>query len=81
MDEKNIDIRDYRPKGLTDIGRSDFDLVVNMSGFTLPELPRVEVREWDVEDPIAMRYDEHCKIRDEIERLVMMLVLELRRRK
>ena len=35
--------------------------------------------EWDVDDPIGMSYEEHCGIRDYIERLVMKLVLELRR--
>ena len=50
-----------------------------MSGTLLPALPGARVREWDVADPVAMDYDEHCEVRDEIERLVMHLVLELRR--
>ena len=30
-------------------------------------------------DPIGVSYEEHCEIRDQIEKLVMNLVLELRR--
>src|ERR1035441_3872531 len=33
MDEKNIDLRDHFPKSLRHLGRSDFDLVVNMTSF------------------------------------------------
>lgn len=79
MLEKNIDLRDHFPKSIRQLGRSQFDLVVNMSGTLLPPLPGVRIREWDVADPIAMDYDEHCEVRDAIERLVMHLVLELRR--
>ena len=79
MLERNIDLRDHFPKSIRQLARSQFDLVVNMSGTLLPALPGARVREWDVADPIAMDYDEHCEIRDEIERMVMHLVLELRR--
>jgi len=79
MMEKNIDLRDHFPKSIRHLGRSQFDLVVNLSGLALPEIPGARVREWDVADPIAMEYTEHCEIRDAIERLVMELVLELRR--
>ena len=37
------------------------------------------MREWDVEDPVRMKYSAHCEVRDQIERLVMNLILELRR--
>ncbi len=79
MLERNIDLRDHFPKSIRQLGRSQFDLVVNMSGTLMPSLPGAQMREWDVADPIAMDYDEHCEIRDAIERLVMHLVLELRR--
>jgi arsenate reductase len=79
MLERNIDLRDHFPKSIRQLGRSQFDLVVNMSGTFVPSLPGAQMREWDVADPIAMDYDEHCEIRDAIERLVMHLVLELRR--
>jgi arsenate reductase len=81
MLEKNVDLRDHFPKSIRQLGRSQFDLIVNMSGVSLQPVAGTRIRDWDVEDPIAMRYDEHCEVRDAIERLVMQLVLELRREK
>jgi arsenate reductase len=81
MDEKNIDIRDQFPKSLKHLGRAQFDLFVNMSGFDLPPEIETPVRRWDVPDPVAEDYETHCKIRDEIETRVMGLILELRRAK
>ena len=37
------------------------------------------VIEWDVEDPVYMKYEDHCQIRDRIETLVVKLVLDLRK--
>ena len=79
MLEKNIDLRDHFPKSVRQLGRSQFDLVVNMSGSSLPPMPGAKMLDWDVEDPVAMDYEEHCEVRDIIERLVMQLVLEFRR--
>jgi len=79
MDEKNIDLRDQFPKSLKQLGRAQFDLLINMSGFDLPPEIDPPVRDWDVPDPIAEDYETHCKIRDEIETRVMGLILELRR--
>jgi len=37
MNEKNLDLRDHFPKSIRQLGkRAKFDLVVNMSGFPLP---------------------------------------------
>ncbi|HLY17973.1 MAG TPA: hypothetical protein VKR61_12160 [Bryobacteraceae bacterium] len=80
MDQKNIDLRDHFPKSLKQLSRSQFDLIVNMSGYELPPEVTTPVRRWDVPDPIAEDYETHCQIRDEIETLVMALILELRRR-
>ncbi|HXM45574.1 MAG TPA: hypothetical protein VN924_30335 [Bryobacteraceae bacterium] len=79
MDEKNIDVRDQFPKSLKQLGRAQFDLFVNISGFALPPGIDIPVRDWDVPDPIAEDYETHCKIRDDIEARVMGLILELRR--
>jgi len=79
MDEKGIDVHDHFPKSIRHLGRVDFDLVVNLSGEPLPETLKCPVREWNVEDPIRMKYSAHCVVRDHIERLVMNLILELRR--
>ena len=78
MNEKGIDLKDHFPKAIRHLGRIEFDLVINMSGQKLPDA-KAPVRDWDVDDPIGMKYDDHCDVRDEIERLVMELILELRR--
>ena len=80
MAEKNIDLGDQFPKSLRHLGRSEFDLVVNLSGSSVPEdlASRTKVLEWEVDDPVFMKYDQHCEIRDEIEKLVMSLILDLR---
>ena len=78
MDEKNIDLRDHFPKSLRHLGRADFDLVVNMTGFFLPKEFPGRIVDWEVADPVFMDYAEHCEIRDAIENLVMKLILELR---
>jgi arsenate reductase len=80
MAEKNIDLRDHFPKSIRHLGRSQFDIAVNMSGSQLPEAlaSKVTEIEWDVDDPVYMDYEGHCGVRDQIEKLVMKLVLELR---
>jgi len=78
MDEKSIDLRDQFPKSLRHLGRADFDLLVNITGFFLPREFNGRVVDWEVPDPIFMDYSDHCEIRDAIEQLVMKLILELR---
>jgi protein-tyrosine-phosphatase len=80
MEEKNIDLKDHFPKALRHLARAQFDLIINMSGSFLPNPPAGQVIDWDVDDPVFMEWDEHCEIRDEIERRVMALILELRRK-
>jgi len=79
MAEKEIDVRDQFPKSIRHLGRSRFDLVVNMTGLPLPDDVSAPVEEWSVPDPVSLDYDEHCEVRDQIERLVMDLILKLRR--
>lgn len=81
MAEKNIDLRDQFPKSLRHLSRSEFDLVVNLSGSSVPEdlASRTKVLEWEVDDPVFMKYDRHCEVRDQIEKLVMSLIIDLRR--
>jgi arsenate reductase len=78
MAEKRIDLRDHFPKSLRHLGRAQFDLVVNLTSFPLPDNIGAPVEEWKVPDPVFMKYEEHCEVRDEIERLVMNLILKLR---
>ena len=79
MKDKNISLDDHFPKSVRQLSAVRFDLIVNMSGVDFPLDYTPEMREWEVRDPIGAKYDAHCEIRDEIERLVMELILELRR--
>jgi len=79
MREKGLDLRDHFPKSIRHLGRAQFDVVINMSGFDLPDSVGTSIRSWDIPDPVYLKYDEHCEVRDAIERLVMNLILELRR--
>jgi arsenate reductase (thioredoxin) len=78
MADKGLNLRDHFPKAIRHLGRAQFDLVINMSGFDVPDSVGTEQRMWDVPDPVCLNYDEHCEVRDAIERLVMELILELR---
>jgi arsenate reductase len=78
MQERNLDLHEQFPKSLRHMSRVKFDLVVNMSGMDLPVDPHTRVLDWDVADPVMMSYDEHCQVRDDIERMVMQLILQLR---
>jgi len=78
MKEKNIAMEDNFPKSLQQLRSVPFDLIVNMSGADLSDLA-APVRDWEVKDPIGMKYEAHCQIRDQIETLVMELILDLRR--
>jgi arsenate reductase len=79
MLEKNIDIRDHFPKTIRQLGRARFDLAINMSGEELSSDAGERIVDWDIPDPVRFSYERHCEIRDEIERRVMNLVIELRR--
>ena len=80
MREKNIDLSGHFPKNVHHVLRTRFDLVINMSGLGLPARLNAPVRVWDVPDPVQMKYDDHCGVRNQIEHLVMMLILELRKK-
>jgi arsenate reductase (thioredoxin) len=78
MEEKHLDVRDQVPKGLSELVGTEFDVIINMSGYPLPQINGTTLRVWDVEDPVCLDYDKHCQIRDQIEMLVRKLILELR---
>ena len=83
MAEKDIVLRDHFPKSLRNLARIRFDVVVNMSlrplSRTQPDGSVARLLEWEIPDPIGMTYQEHCEIRDAIERNVVELIEELRR--
>jgi arsenate reductase (thioredoxin) len=79
MEAKNINIDGQFPKDLDQVGVAQFDLIVNMSGSKLPDRISVEVREWNVQDPIGQSEDTYVQVRDQLENQVMRLILDLRR--
>ena len=79
MDAKGIDLHDHFPKSLRHLGRSQFDLVINMSGMELAPLGGAKMDDWDVPDPVFMKFADHCEVRDAIEQMVMTLILDLRK--
>ncbi len=80
MEEKNIGLAGQFPKRLDELRRADYDMVVNMSGQTLPpDLLQGAVEEWQIEDPMGRDEDVFRRVRDEIEMRVMRLILTLRR--
>lgn len=81
MLSRNIDLGDVYPKGINDLGAEPFDLVVNISGHALPKSLRAPNREWKIKDPMGGKEDAYQDTANEIERLVMQLILELRQLK
>ena len=79
MRDKGLSLDGQFPKDLLSAS-AGAGLVVNMTGVPLRGLPVPLVREWKVEDPIGKKDAVHERVRDEIERLVMTLILELRQR-
>lgn len=77
MAEKNIDLTGQSPKSVEKMDLSKFDLIVDMSGGLMDGAPKIPTEEWEVDDPIALDYDEHCQVRDHIELLVKNLIREL----
>jgi len=78
MAERNIDLGDVLPKPVSDHQGEPFDLVVNISGRPAPTELRAPVREWKVKDPMGQKEHAYRAAADDIERLVMQLILELR---
>lgn len=79
MEAKNIRMDGQYPKDLSTVDIRTFHMVVNMSGTRLPAFLQVEVRDWEIEDPIGRNEEFFIQVRDEIEDLVMRLILEFRR--
>ena len=77
MSKKNIDISSHYSKAFRLDEANDSDLVVNMSGYNLPAGIRVPVLEWDVPDPIGEPDEVYARVRDQIEKLVKKLIVDL----
>lgn len=80
MLEKGIDLGEQFPKDVRLVRPALMDIVVNISGFPLPEGEWKDVREWYIPDPIGESEKFHREVRDQVEVRVMELLLEIRGR-
>jgi protein-tyrosine-phosphatase len=78
MAERNIDIAGQYSKGLRVDETNDYDLIVNMSGFSLPEGVRAPTVAWAVPDPIGQSHEIYTRVCDQIEALVLQLITDSR---
>lgn len=79
MREKGVDLTNHFPKRYKPDESINYDLIVNISGYDLPEPILAPVRNWIVRDPIGQSEHVYRDSRDNIERQVMQLILQLRR--
>jgi arsenate reductase len=77
MLEKGIDLSEQFPKDFEPIIASSYDIVVNISGFLLPPFQGPELLEWEVQDPYGEALSVHRRVRDEIERRVKRMIVDL----
>jgi arsenate reductase len=78
MGEKGIDIRGATPRRWKDELVRSADVVVTMGcGDTCPYFPGKRYLDWEVEDPSGKTIEEVRSIRDDIERRVRDLMVEL----
>lgn len=78
MQELGIDLRSRVPQRLTPALAERADVVVTMGcGDQCPYIPGVRYIDWDLADPSGRPLDEVRAIRDDIERRVTQLVLDL----
>ena len=79
MQEKNISLEGQHPKDVLSLSEQRFDLLINLSGYPVPQAIAKEIRDWKVPDPIGLPEEVYVSVREDIEMRVMMLILELRR--
>lgn len=79
MGEVGVDISGHKPSWYQPLAAPNYDLVVNMSGYRLPGKPPAELAEWKIEDPWQRPDPVYRRVRDELERRTMELILRLRK--
>ena len=78
MLEKGIDIRDQKPKVLSNDAVEASDAVITMGcGDVCPYYPGKSYQDWELDDPAGQGIEAVRPIRDEIERRVRGLLVEL----
>jgi arsenate reductase (thioredoxin) len=78
LEEKNIQAGDHAPRNFHDLNPQRYDLIVNLSGTSLPLYVGTPVETWTVKDPYGGTLEEYRRARDEIEMAVMRLILRIR---
>jgi protein-tyrosine-phosphatase len=79
MHDINIDVSRHVPMPYEPHTVSYYDIVVNMSGFKLPGKQPKDLIEWKIEDPFRRPEEVYVRVRTELERQVMQLILRLRK--
>ena len=78
MEERGVDVSLHVPSRY-DARNGNFDFVVNLSGVSIEATAGATLIDWKVRDPFNADLDFYREIRDEIDRLVMLFILEQRR--
>jgi arsenate reductase len=75
MLEVGIDLGNAVPKKLTDELARDASLLITLGcGEQCPFIPGLEILDWPLDDPKGQSHDAVRRIREEVRRLVMVLV-------
>ena len=80
MSEMGVDVSSHLPRIYNLREASQYDIVVNMSGYPLPGPAPRQVIEWQVDDPMGAPIERFRAVRGDLENRVMRLILDLRRR-
>lgn len=76
MAERGISLHRHYPKHLYAFSLSSFDLIVNLSRRQLPRTP-VPILRFPVPNPVGQPEDFHREVRNIVEHLVEMVLLEV----
>jgi arsenate reductase len=80
MSDIGIDIVEQFPKYYDIVAQMGFDRIVNISGHSLPgDPPTCPITVWSVEDPVGKAEERYREARDQIQKLIIGLVDEVRR--
>ncbi len=78
MAEAGIDITDQQPKKWTDDMVQEVDVIISMGcGDTCPVYPGKRYIDWEIEDPAGKGIEVVRSVRDQIEKRVRELLVEL----
>ena len=82
MGERGISLEDQFPKPLDQALTPVPNLLINMSGSSVPHFAsEIPSEVWRVRDPVGEVQGVHREVRDQVENLVMNLILRLRQKK